>query len=700
MTRYVFGREGRSELARLAAGRALLVLDFDGTLAPIVVDRDRARLPATTRRRLIALAKLYPVAVVSGRARADVAARLAGVPLRAIVGNHGAEDGSADAPSPRVRRWRQKLEADFADLPGVEIEDKGGSLSVHYRRATDHRKAFRAVASAVDRLAGVRRVDGHAVVNVVPKNAPHKGTAVRRLRRELGADEVLFVGDDVTDEDAFALAGPGLLGVRVGPSRTTAASHHLKDQREMDTLLDELVRLRKARPVTSLKLPTAALALSLALPACDHKAPPPASEQSVAPPAAVPAPSAAPSASSAPTARKPLNVILIFVDSLRGDVSWTGYPRETTPRIDAFRKKHCVAYANGYSLSSYTAKSVVPALVGEYPSAMRRDAYFFTRYPDADNLFISERAQAAGHRTLSTHAHGYFLPKFFTQQGFDVHRTLPGGVDLKEVSSVTSEPLTDLTREVLGDAANTQPSGGKRFFAFAHYMDPHHTYERHKGFQQFGKRGRDLYDHEVLYTDHWIGELLDFVQKQPWWSETAVIISSDHGEGFGERDHNRHGHELWESIIRVPWLVCMPGVKPRIVSDVRRSQIDLAPTIADLMGLPATPPFRGKSLVDEVLGHEPATKRRVIADQPRADLMDRRRAVIDGDWKIVGFGDDKAFFLFDLAKDPWEANDLAASRPDKLAEMKRIYQEESKKIPLVEVDRGPDLKGAPRGRRW
>ena len=104
--------------------------------------------------------------------------------------------------------------------------------------------------------------------------------------------------------------------------------------------------------------------------------------------------------------------------------------------------------------------------------------------------------------------------------------------------------------------------------------------------------------------------------------------------------------------------------------------------------------------MDEVLGHEPATKRRVIADQPRADLMDRRRAVIDGDWKIVGFGDDKAFFLFDLAKDPWEANDLAASRPDKLAEMKRIYQEESKKIPLVEDDRGPDLKGAPRGRRW
>ena len=179
-----------------------------------------------------------------------------------------------------------------------------------------------------------------------------------------------------------------------------------------------------------------------------------------------------------------------------------------------------------------------------------------------------------------------------------------------------------------------------------------------------------------------------------------MIISSDHGEGFGERKHNRHGHELWESVVRVPWLVCFPGVKPCIVSDVRRSHIDLAPTIADLMGLPATPLFRGKSLVPELLGSEPALPRRVVVDQPRSDLMDRRRAVIDGDWKIVAFGDDRAFFLFDLANDPWENTDLAGARPEELARMKRVYDDESTKIPLVEVERGPDLKGAPRGRRW
>jgi hypothetical protein len=395
-----------------------------------------------------------------------------------------------------------------------------------------------------------------------------------------------------------------------------------------------------------------------------------------------------------------MSVLLIGIDSLRADVPWAGYSRNTLPKIDAFRREHCVSYVNGYSLSSYTAKSVVPSLVGEYPSAMARDAYFFTRYPDERTLFVSERAKAAGHRTLSMQAHGYFLPSFFTNQGFDVARTLPDGVDLKEVVSVTSEPLTKLAMEVLGDPANSAPGGEKRFFAYVHYMDPHHTYEPHPGFERFGLKPRDLYDHELLYTDHWVGELLDFAKKQPWWKHTAVIITSDHGESFGERKHNRHGHELWESVIRVPWLLCIPRNAPRLVTDVRRSQIDLAPTVADLMQLPPSTPFRGQSLVPEVLGEKPAEKRRIVADQPRADLMDRRRAVIDGDWKIVAFGDDKAFMLFDLSKDPWEADDLSTKLPEKLAEMKKIYEEESARIPLVEVDRGPDLKGAPRGRRW
>jgi arylsulfatase A-like enzyme len=141
-------------------------------------------------------------------------------------------------------------------------------------------------------------------------------------------------------------------------------------------------------------------------------------------------------------------------------------------------------------------------------------------------------------------------------------------------------------------------------------------------------------------------------------------------------------------------------MKPRIISGVRRSHIDLAPTIADLMGIEATPPFRGESLLPEIKEERAPAPRRVVADLPRMTSLDRRRAVIDGDWKIVAFGDDATYFLFDIGSDPYEERDLARTKSDELERMKGVYAEESAKIKTVEVLPGVELKGAPLGRRW
>jgi arylsulfatase A-like enzyme len=397
-----------------------------------------------------------------------------------------------------------------------------------------------------------------------------------------------------------------------------------------------------------------------------------------------------------PAPKRPYNVLLIMIDSLRSDMPWAGYPRDIAPWLTRFQKESCVVYPNAYSLSSYTAKSVGPALVGEYPSAMPHTASFFTQYPDAQNLFVSERARKAGVRTLAGHAHGYFMPRLGNNQGFDDYRLIPGAVDLKAVTSITSEPLTKLAMDMLGAPENT---GKRPFFAYFHYLDPHHTYEKHKGHPDFGSKPRDVYDNEVHYTDKWVGTLLDWAKQQPWWSRTVVMITADHGEGFGERGQFRHAYELWESLVRVPWFICVPGVAPRHIA-VRRSHVDLAPTIADLLGLPADPPFTGKSLVDEVFGKVAPEPRRIVVDLPRADLMDRRRGVIDGDYKLLGFGDDTRFMLFNVAKDPWEAEELSKTEPDQLERMKRVYQETSEKIPVVPVVGGGTLKGAPPGRGY
>jgi hypothetical protein len=375
---------------------------------------------------------------------------------------------------------------------------------------------------------------------------------------------------------------------------------------------------------------------------------------------------------------------------------WAGYPREIAPWLTAFQAKHCVTYTQGYALSSYTAKSVVPALVGAYPSEMPRDGYFFTKYAD-ENLFITERIQQLGHRTFQGQAHGYFLPMLKSNQGYDETRLLPG-VNLNAVKGVVDDRLLELALKMLSDPANVTPAGGKRFFGYFHFMDPHHTYVKHAGHPDFGPKARDRYDNEVHHTDALVGKLVDHARKQPWGKQTVFIFTGDHGEGFGEHGHYRHAYELWESLIKVPLIICIPGNRPQKLA-VRRSHIDLAPTVADLMQVPADPPFRGTSLVPELLG-EKVKERRIVVDLPRCDLMDRRRAVIADGYKIIGFGDDNSFKLYNLDADPNEEVDLVKREPEQFLRMKQIYLEESQKIPNVKVTGGVALKGAPRGRRW
>lgn len=398
-----------------------------------------------------------------------------------------------------------------------------------------------------------------------------------------------------------------------------------------------------------------------------------------------------------PKPEPPYNVLLIMIDSLRADMPWAGYPRPIAPWLSAFAEKSTL-YPRAYALSSYTAKSVVPALVGAYSGELHRDGYFFTKW-QPENLLISERAKESGHRTLSGQAHGYFLPNLGVSQGFDDYQLLPGTfLDVKGVETITSEKLTKLAKKMLSDPKNVDLPEPKRFFAYFHYLDPHYTYFKHAEHPDFGNKRRDLYDNEVHYTDKWVGVLVDWVLEQPWAKHTAIIITSDHGEGFGERGHYRHAYEVWEALVRVPLFIHVPKAKAQRV-ELARGHIDLAPTIAELMGLAANPPFRGMSLLPEVFGDlQPA--RPVLVDMARSDLMDRRRALVMGDYKLIVFGDDKSFELYKVTEDFREENELSSSEPEKLAELKTAYLGLTKGIPNVPVVGAAPLKGARSGQRW
>jgi trehalose 6-phosphate phosphatase len=245
--RYLFSEAGKKVIAEVSRGNALIAFDYDGTLAPIVDEPDRAVLGERTRALLSELALLYPCAVISGRARDDVAKRLEGVGLRAVVGNHGAEPLPGAALSVKVNDWRASLEPSLARFPGVEIEDKRLSLSVHYRRSADKDRVRGAILHATRLLTDARIVRGKQVVNVLPFGARHKGTALETIRRREHCDVALYVGDDDTDEDVFSLCKEhAVVGVRVGKKRRSLASHYVRERADVDRLIEELCRLRRA----------------------------------------------------------------------------------------------------------------------------------------------------------------------------------------------------------------------------------------------------------------------------------------------------------------------------------------------------------------------------------------------------------------------------------------------------------------------
>ncbi len=244
----ILSNEGRTVLDDVARRRLLLAFDFDGTLAPMVEDRDAAGIAASTKRLLRLLCVFHPCAVVSGRSRADLLHRVEGIPLTAIVGNHGAEAGHG--PVDRTVRslvvgWRELACAALQGVDGVEVEDKGLSLALHYRRAHDPEGAERIVTAAASTLPGARVFGGHAVVNVVPPDAHDKGRAVADvLARLTPRNAALYVGDDSTDEDAFA-SSVVQVGIRIGACPSSAARYFIASQERIDDLLRALVCARR-----------------------------------------------------------------------------------------------------------------------------------------------------------------------------------------------------------------------------------------------------------------------------------------------------------------------------------------------------------------------------------------------------------------------------------------------------------------------
>ncbi len=250
--KHLLGPEGQETLRALAGVHALFAFDFDGTLAPIVARPADARAAIGVRQRLAQLAQCAPLAVISGRALDDLRGRIP-LEVRHCIGNHGNE-GLPEAADPATmqavcRRWIAQLEAALAGAAssGIVVEDKGLTLSVHYRLARDREQAACELARVVQALEPAPRViGGKLVLNLLPPGARTKFEALVALAEHERARRVLFVGDDETDELVFEQAPAHWITARVELNRSSRARYFIHQQSEIVILLDQLLQLRRA----------------------------------------------------------------------------------------------------------------------------------------------------------------------------------------------------------------------------------------------------------------------------------------------------------------------------------------------------------------------------------------------------------------------------------------------------------------------
>ena len=232
---------------RLDRSPLCVMLDVDGTLAPIVATPDQARVPDDTREVVARLARAASttVVLVSGRAAAD-AWRVASVADSSVwvIGNHGLEirepsgrivqDDAVRGFDAAIGRAADVLQAEFQDIQGAIVENKRWTLSVHYRIVDErHTPRIRERTAAIARELGLRVLDGKKIVELRPPIDVNKGTACVAFAKQLGVSDsrgsVLYAGDDRTDEDAFRelrAVLPGAVTVRIAAGDEVPASTH------------------------------------------------------------------------------------------------------------------------------------------------------------------------------------------------------------------------------------------------------------------------------------------------------------------------------------------------------------------------------------------------------------------------------------------------------------------------------------------
>ncbi len=331
----------------------------------------------------------------------------------------------------------------------------------------------------------------------------------------------------------------------------------------------------------------------------------------------------APDAIEALAQRRP-NLLLILIDTLRAEhLSAYGYERPTSPFLEELAAGG-IRFARHLSQSAWTKSSMASLWTGRLPA--RAGVLRFSDALPTSARMPAEILREAGFRTVGIFRNGWVSGYHGFDQGFDLYarpapRPLPA--DLQRQNPTLSQAGSDTDAMEMASEF-LRLNGGDRWFLYLHLMDVHeYTYDTESAL--FGTANMDIYDNAVRRTDWVIEDLVRQLAVLGQLRNSVLVIASDHGEAFGERGFEGHAREVHRESTEVPLLISLPFRLERgIVVSERSSNVDLWPTLLDLLGLPALDAADGRSRVPEIL----AAARREAAPEDGATAI----AHLDTSW--------------------------------------------------------------------
>ncbi len=347
------------------------------------------------------------------------------------------------------------------------------------------------------------------------------------------------------------------------------------------------------------------------------------------------------------------DVMLITIDAVRADhVGAYGYDRPTTPNIDRLAAEGA-RFEWAYCATPHTSYSMTSLMTGKYIRPLLLQGTGQTSDTWASLLRTYE------YRTAAFYPPAVF---FIDKARFEQFEKTNLGFEYQKKEFLEGDARVAQVAEYVEQQGVDQP-----LFVWVHLFGPHEPYERHPGFD-FGDRDVDRYDSEIAAADATVGKLVSAFRKQR--PGAVVVVSSDHGEEFGDHGGRYHGSSVYEEQVRVPLVISAPGAIEPSVIDVPVQSIDLLPTVVGALGVPLRPRIRGRDLGP------------LLADGRRSDERgfayaetDEHALLAEGSLRLVCQRKLGACRLYDLKDDPKQQKDASPRLPDEAARLRQRLQQ-------------------------